>query len=82
MSHQSVTVDTWNAVENFRRDITTQQETDQNRSRLDNITWRYHNSAKQKRLSHCGSTCQPGKLCYVKGRGQVSTKNLESIIIY
>jgi len=81
MSHQSVTVDTWNAVENLRRDITTQQETDHNRSRLDNITWRYHNSAKQKWLSHCGGgTCQAGKMCYLKARGQVSTKNFESII--
>jgi hypothetical protein len=81
MSHQSVTVDTWNAVENFRRDITTQQETDHDQSRLDSITWRYHNSAKQKWLSHCGSTCRAGKVCYVKGRGQVSTKNFEAIIL-
>jgi hypothetical protein len=56
MSHQSVTVDTWNTIELYRRDIATQQEVNYHQARLDNVTWRYHNSAKQKWLSHCGGT--------------------------
>jgi hypothetical protein len=86
MTHQSVTVDTWNAIERCRQEVTTQQEVDHNQARLDNITWRYHNSAKQKWLSHCGGgTCQAGKVCFLKGQGQVSTKTLNllyDLLIY